>query len=583
VAIRIWDATSRSLLARLEGHSWNGASIAFSPDGVRIAGASNNNTIRIWDATSKASLARLEGHSDEVQSVAFSPDGARIASGSEDNTIRIWDASSGDLLDRLEGHSSDVQSVAFSPDGARIASGSEDKTICIWDANSGALLDRLEGHSGIVSSVAFSPDGERIASGSGDKTVRIWDANSNALLARLEHSDYVWSVAFSPDGARIASGSGDTIRIWDTNSGALLNRLEGHSMDVRSVAFSPDGTRIASASYDKTIHIWDASKGVILAKLNGHSRWVESVAFSPDGTQIASASRDNTIRIWACPLTNLDLYGRAIDGPVALRGRDLAPHEGNLYGRIFPMLPWRNDQYSRIAAANPDPAHAAALRMELCATGKSWRAGIAIWRQAQRELAQPPDSEFRRIYATFLITTARDLVEAGRDRDANSVLSALADALTEPVCKHALVLLPLQDLAMATIYPGTKLEAAEAARSIFQRASAWLPKAPIIALAARAPDLADAAEFRAFQREVCAAHMVGIDRLDRIPADSPQRLAIAAMALQAAGNSNAAEHAYRRLLVQDDSPWARAETIESLPWSRDEKAWLERARQAATY
>ena len=33
----------------------------------------------------------LEGHTASVYSVAFSPDGTRIASGSRDVTVRVWD------------------------------------------------------------------------------------------------------------------------------------------------------------------------------------------------------------------------------------------------------------------------------------------------------------------------------------------------------------------------------------------------------------------------------------------------------------------------------------------------------------
>src|ERR1700721_2210858 len=98
-------------------------------------------------------LSTLECHSSTVYSVVFSPDGLRLASGSRDNTVRLWDVMSGTNTATLQGHSSNVFSVVFSPDGLRVASGSQDKTIRLWDVMSGVNTATLQGHSSTVKSV----------------------------------------------------------------------------------------------------------------------------------------------------------------------------------------------------------------------------------------------------------------------------------------------------------------------------------------------------------------------------------------------------------------------------------------------
>ncbi len=148
--------------------------VAYSPSGTRLAVATSVG-IRLYNARTYVEVAFLTGHTGVVTSVSFSPDGLTLASAGDDETVRLWNVASSHQKAVLTGHTGAVTSVSFSPDGLTLASAGDDRTVRLWDTVSGQEKSILIGHAKAVYSVSFSPDGRTLASSSGDGSILLWD------------------------------------------------------------------------------------------------------------------------------------------------------------------------------------------------------------------------------------------------------------------------------------------------------------------------------------------------------------------------------------------------------------------------
>src|SRR5262249_21350216 len=102
--------------------------------GTQLTFAAEDRTIKLWDVHAGQWVRPFAPNTAPICSLAFTPDGTRIASIGSDGTVKLWDAATGQEALVLRGHTSAGSGVAFSPDGTRLATGDWDCRGRLWDA-----------------------------------------------------------------------------------------------------------------------------------------------------------------------------------------------------------------------------------------------------------------------------------------------------------------------------------------------------------------------------------------------------------------------------------------------------------------
>jgi WD40 repeat protein len=148
--VRLWSFPDGEPVGPpLTGHSPQVERVLFSPNGRTLASAGFDDFVKLWDVHDRRELMTLRSHFNHLTTLAFSPDGRRLAvTGSSPGTaIKLWDpATQRELITLQIDTRADRPSflTTFSPDGNTLASAPPYGPVHLWRAPSWAEIEAVE-------------------------------------------------------------------------------------------------------------------------------------------------------------------------------------------------------------------------------------------------------------------------------------------------------------------------------------------------------------------------------------------------------------------------------------------------------
>jgi len=297
-------------------------SVAFSPDGTRLA-VGGYQRVRLYETATGKKIAEwpVPG-GDGIRGVSFSSDNKFLAIGggipAQSGVAIIVDVASGKVVRTLTKHGDQIESVAFY--GDTLLTASADEKVFLTNAATGAQTGALTEHNGKCLAVAvpaqFADDngGEIFATGGEDKMIKIWDARTRRTIVNFDQcASPIWSlVARRPPGHFVAGTGDGKVRYFavykDKNGkpdaqgvqprgGYQETEHDAHEGPVYAIAVAPSDGFVVSGGADAKVAVWGMGGGRRREFAEAESA-IYGVAVSNDSKRIASASMDGKTRIY---------------------------------------------------------------------------------------------------------------------------------------------------------------------------------------------------------------------------------------------------------------------------------------------
>lgn len=266
----------------------------------------SKNDIRIWNATNRHEILRLQVPNVECNCVCFTRDGKKILSGWDDGKIRAFYPQSGKLMFTInDAHIHGVTALACTSNCQQIVSGGMEGEVRVWKlANCfQSMSSSMKEHRNRVWSIQLRANNEQAVSCSSDGSCIIWDLKTFTRVICFFESTLFKQVLFHPDESQIlTTGSDRKITYWGTFDGQIIRMLDGtEDGEINALSISKGGNWFMSGGEDKLVRLWGYDDGATYYTGTGHAGTINRIAISPDQSTIISVGSEGAIIFWEMP------------------------------------------------------------------------------------------------------------------------------------------------------------------------------------------------------------------------------------------------------------------------------------------
>lgn len=279
--------------------------LVWSPDGARLAAASQAGPLHLFDGATGENRRELPGHEDGSNCLAFAPGvgTSLLASGGQDGAVKFWDAVAGQHLATAALGSAWVDHLAWRPavgGGAPVLAAAAGRDL-VFLRSDASVAHRFKPAAKTLSAIAWHPQGGALAAACFGG-VTLWDADDFIAQKELPYANGIATLAWSPgDGRWLVSGNVDpSVHLWLPEEDQEFH-MSGYESKVRQISFDVAGTRLATTG-GQDVCVWDCSGAGPEGReptMLPHDASLVAVAFQNRHGLLASASKDGVLQLWS--------------------------------------------------------------------------------------------------------------------------------------------------------------------------------------------------------------------------------------------------------------------------------------------